>query len=150
VGVFDDEAADIFLADETDVAVLLLATSRTSELCFEVATLDPARHRMGVNPQWRKTIGGIEVGIVLELHSSQLEVNSGDGARVAGGLELQPNPLVAHPGIAFQDVQLRLAPRLFLGTGKAQFAPVSSEPSAGYPTSWPRRARPDVSSPRDG
>ena len=76
--VFEDEPADIFLAYQIDVAVLLFPTRRAAELCFEVAALDPARHRVGVNSQrLREAIGGIEAGIVLELHSPQLEVNSG-------------------------------------------------------------------------
>jgi hypothetical protein len=37
----------------------------------------------------------IEAGIVLELHSPQLEVNSGYSTRIAGGLEPQPIPPMA-------------------------------------------------------
>jgi hypothetical protein len=39
--VFEDEAADVFLAYEIDVTVLLFPACRTAEMCFEVAALDP-------------------------------------------------------------------------------------------------------------
>ena len=39
-GVFEDETANILLVDEIDVAVLLLASCRASELGFQMSALD--------------------------------------------------------------------------------------------------------------
>jgi len=56
--VLEDEAADIFLLDQVAVTVLLRRASCASKFGFQMPTLDPARHRMRIDPQrLRKTVG---------------------------------------------------------------------------------------------
>src|SRR5664279_5356307 len=96
--VLENEAADILLLDQVAVAVLLWTSCCASEFGLQMAALDPASYCMGVDPQrLRKTVGGIEAPVMFEPHPLQLEVDSGYGARVSGGLQLQTDSLVAHP-----------------------------------------------------
>ena len=104
--VFEDETADVFLVDEIDVSVLLLASRGTAELCFQMSALDPARHGVWIDPQrLRKTVGGVEAPVGFEPHASQLEVNGRFGTGISVSFQLEANALIAHPRIPGQNRQ---------------------------------------------
>src|ERR1035438_6532657 len=103
-GVFDDETPQVFLVDEISIPVLLFSSCGTTKFGFEVAAFDPPRHCVGINSQSLcEPAGGIEAAVMLEPHSFQLEVDSGHGARVSSGLQLEARALVAHPRIPGQN-----------------------------------------------
>src|SRR5271157_2198652 len=96
--------SDILLLDQVAVAVLLWASCCASEFGLQMSALDPARHSVRVDPQrLRKTVSGVEAPVTLEPHPLQLKVDSGNGSRVPGSLQLQTDSLVAHPRIPGQN-----------------------------------------------
>src|SRR5512146_1688662 len=115
-GVIQHETPHVSLANQVNVAVLLLAACGSAQGGLQPPGVDPAGYSMGIDSKGlRQTVGRIEFPAFLESHTLQLQMNRRRGSRVSGSLELQAQPLVAHPGEARKEFQLRLTPRQLLG-----------------------------------
>lgn len=88
------------------VPVLCLTAGRAAERCFQAPSVDPAYDRMEIDPKnLCEAIGRIEASVLLECHSSQLQMNRSHCPSVPGSLKLEVKPPIAHKGIARQNVE---------------------------------------------